>query len=58
MAKEHNPSFCPDGSRIAFMSDRGPKQIVDIYTMRTDGTAVRRLTDDGFLDGFPDWQSR
>ena len=38
------------------MSDRGQKQFLDIYTMRTDGTGARRLTKDGFIDGYPDWQ--
>ena len=43
------------GCRIAFMSDRD-KPSFEIYTMKPDGTDVRRLTHNDFLDGFPTWQ--
>jgi TolB protein len=47
------PAWSPDGSRIAFMSDRTGRS--GIYVMRSDGTKTRRLTisDDG--DVRPSW---
>ena len=48
-APRGNDSHTPDGRRIAFQSERdnplrGIKRVTDIYTMRVDGTDVRRLT--------------
>ena len=37
--------WSPDGARIVFVSPTGSKQ--DVYTIRPDGTDVRRLTTDG-----------
>ena len=39
------PEWSPDGARILFESIDGEQQ--DIYTIRPDGTDVRRLTTDG-----------
>jgi serine/threonine protein kinase/Tol biopolymer transport system component len=39
------PAFSPDGNLIAFRSDRGGG---GIFLMRRDGTAVRRLTHEGY----------
>jgi Tol biopolymer transport system component len=39
------PGWSPDGSRILFESVDGEQQ--DVYTIRPDGTDVRRLTTDG-----------
>lgn len=39
------PRWSPDGSRIVFESLAGDQQ--DIYTIRPDGTDLRRLTTDG-----------
>jgi len=36
------PSWSPDGTRIAFASDR--TGVPEVYTMKTNGTDVRRLT--------------
>jgi Tol biopolymer transport system component len=56
-----SPSWAPDGSRIAFVGTRlfpelstpkfGPPSRSDVYTVRPDGSDLRRLTgppDDGF----------
>jgi Tol biopolymer transport system component len=44
-ANNNNPAFSPDGHRIAFDSNReGPPGENEIYTMRTDGSNVNRLT--------------
>jgi Tol biopolymer transport system component len=55
------PSWSPDGSRIAFSShhaDPDPTddhEVSDIYTMRPDGTDVRKVTDSIGFSGGPAW---
>lgn len=50
-----NPRWSPDGRHIVFASSR--EGSYDLYTMRADGTEVRRLTRGG--DCFtPDWSRR
>jgi Tol biopolymer transport system component len=44
------PAVSPDGSKIAFASDRansGSDELLDVYTMNADGSDVTRLTFDG-----------
>lgn len=54
------PAWSPDGTKILFASDRnakyGPGQYLEVYTMKTDGSQVTRLTnnDDG-VDYYPAW---
>ena len=45
--------WSPDGSRIAFESARGADE--DIYSMRPDGSGVRRLTTAPGEDTDPAW---
>ena len=52
-AVEANPVFSPDGTRIAFESDRDGNS--EIYVMEADGGNVRRLTNDPASDAFPAW---
>src|SRR5688500_2121622 len=40
-------SWAPDGSRIAFDSNRSGTS-VDVYTMKPDGSDVRKLAEGGF----------
>ena len=40
---EYDPAWSPDGSRIAFTSDRDSDR-ADIYVMDADGSNVARLT--------------
>lgn len=47
------PAWSPDGSQIAFISDRDGNP--SLYVMRSDGGEVRRLTDEGFFEGRPSW---
>lgn len=50
------PAWSPDGSRIAFVSDRdGPPRYFDIYVMDADGSNLQRLTNDPRDDRFPAW---
>jgi Tol biopolymer transport system component len=43
----------PDGSMVAFT--RGNVGQEDVFVMRSDGTDVRRLTDDPYRDRVPQW---
>jgi len=49
--QQMDPAFSPDGSRIAFVSNRDGN--AEIYAMDADGTNVTRLTSDPQLDGHP-----
>jgi TolB protein len=49
------PDWSPDCTEIAFQSNRGDPDNRDIYVMATDGSVVRRLTDDPAPDGSPAW---
>ncbi len=48
-----SPSYSPDGSYIAFNSDRSGFQ--QIYTMKSDGTNVKRISFGEGLYGTPVW---
>lgn len=45
-------SFSPDGRAIVFAKGR---ENVDVYTMRVDGSHVRRVTRSRLWDSAPDW---
>jgi Tol biopolymer transport system component len=47
------PAYSPDGSRIAFVSDRDGNR--EIYTMDTVGSGVIRVTNNGLIDTSPDY---
>jgi Tol biopolymer transport system component len=61
-AWETNPVPSPDGTRIAFGSDRdrrGRERLgpgFEIYTMAVDGTDIVRVTNNRRPDIWPDWQ--
>jgi len=64
-ALETEPVWSPDGTMIAFASDRHVRRgrhldrngpAFEIYTMRVDGTGVRRITHNRVPDLYPDWQ--
>jgi uncharacterized protein YjdB len=46
-----DPAFSPDGSRIAFVSQRDGN--AEIYLMNADGTGTTRVTNDPLTDGRP-----
>jgi uncharacterized protein YjdB len=46
-----DPAFSPDGSRMAFVSQRDGN--AEIYVMNADGTASTRITNDPQADGRP-----
>lgn len=47
--------FSPDGRLIAFSHRPPGADYSAIYTVRTDGTGLRRITPRGFRDHSPDW---
>ena len=50
-AGDADPSFSPDGTRIAFTSWRDGN--AEIYVMQADGSNVRRMTNHPAFDNFP-----
>ena len=52
-ANDYNPSISPDGTKIAFVSDRDG--VPQLYLMTADGNSPTRLTTDGCLSQVPTW---
>jgi Tol biopolymer transport system component len=50
---DNDPVWSPDGTKIAFESNRGGDY--DVYVMNADGTGVRDLTNHPALDASPAW---
>jgi Tol biopolymer transport system component len=48
-----SPDWSPVDPEIAYMAD--PDKNWDLYVVNSDGTNVRRLTDDPAIDGLPTW---
>ena len=51
---EMSPTWSPDGTRIAFVSDRAGGNL-DLYAIATDGTGLVRLTDSPGDEFSPAW---
>jgi Tol biopolymer transport system component len=52
---DEGPVWSPDGTKIAFSSDRDGQQ--ELYVMNADGSDPRRVTDNPARDESPDWQA-
>jgi Tol biopolymer transport system component len=52
-AEDRHPTWSPDGTRIAFVSERDGNP--EIYSMNADGTDVVRLTVNAADEGEPAW---
>jgi Tol biopolymer transport system component len=53
-AWDDKPTWSPDGTRIAFVSNRDGDS--EIYVMNADGSGLVKLTDNSAYDGQPDWR--
>ena len=53
-ASDLQPTFSPDGQKIAFSSSRAGSP--EIFVMNADGTSPANLTNDDGADRNPDWQ--
>ena len=51
------PAFSPDGTRIAFGSDRAGGLLDDLWVMNSHGSDLHDVRLLRFSEGFPDWQS-
>ncbi len=51
--KDGSPAWSPDGTRIAFYSERDGN--AEIYVMHADGSDVTRLTGTSAHEGYPAW---
>jgi Tol biopolymer transport system component len=54
-AWEFDPTWSPDGARIAFRYQPGDDDTTEIYAIDSDGTDVVRLTRNDVPDWGPDW---
>ncbi len=54
-AEGSDPSWSPDGTRIAFASDRATGTDAQIYVMTASGSQQTRLTHDSMPDRRPSW---
>ncbi len=53
-ADDSQPSWSPDGTRIAFVSGRDDPH-GDVFVMNADGTGLAQLTSEAAFDGHPLW---
>jgi ABC-type glycerol-3-phosphate transport system substrate-binding protein len=52
---ERNPTYSPDGTRIAFIRVRTDDQHPDVWVMDAAGGNEHQLTSTGSFNGFPAW---
>ncbi|MFL5962931.1 MAG: hypothetical protein ACJ757_08590 [Gaiellaceae bacterium] len=51
-----DPTWSPDGTKIAFLQRQEESDATDIYTMNTDGTGVTNVTTSPFYEFSIDWR--
>src|SRR5207249_7560561 len=50
-----DPTWSPDGTRIAYRHQSGDDQTTEIFVMNADGSGQRNLTRNDVADWGPDW---
>jgi Tol biopolymer transport system component len=56
-SEDSSPAWSPDGTQIAFVSDRTTREAAnDIYVVDAAGGEARRITTNSVLDLEPDWK--
>jgi Tol biopolymer transport system component len=55
-ASDRQPAWSPDGTKIAFNSERDGNR--EIYVMNADGSGLTRLTNNDASDWDPAWSPR
>lgn len=55
---DSGPAYSPDGTRIAFGSDRAGAPFGDLWIMRANGSHKHRVRQLRFAESLPDWQPR
>jgi hypothetical protein len=55
-ASDADPTWSPDGSKIAFTTNRGPTGDNEIFVMNADGSNPVDLTNSPANESDPDWQ--
>ena len=53
VSDDYSPAWSPDGSKIAFQSNRDGNW--EIYTMNADGSNQTNISNNDFDDGSPSW---
>jgi Tol biopolymer transport system component len=54
-AMEFDPTWSPDGTKIAYRHQSGDDQTTEIYVMNADGSGQRNVTRNDVADWGPDW---
>ena len=55
-SSDSEPTWSPDGTKIAFSTNRGPTGDMEIFVMNADGTNPVNLTNSPANESDPDWQ--
>jgi len=56
--RSRHPAWSPDGTRIAFVSNMSDNADLELYTVKPDGSALTRLTNDNLTQQHPSWIRR
>jgi WD40 repeat protein/PASTA domain-containing protein len=55
-SSDSDPTWSPDGTKIAFTTNRGPTGDNEVFVMNADGSNQQNLTNSPANESDPDWQ--